>query len=98
MSAWILLELFAPAREAEETQRPRPWSRPWNGWPNVILADAAARSAGPQTLTEGGTWHQLAAVLYGYAAARSFNFDYLRLTRRQLHGPLAPLKGLLRRV
>jgi hypothetical protein len=33
-------------------------------------------------LTEGGTWHQLAATLFGYVTADMLSFDYLRDTHR----------------
>jgi hypothetical protein len=39
--------------------------------------------------TEGGTWHQLAAVLFGYVTADMLSFDYLRNTHcgtRKLRG------------
>ena len=52
----------------------------------------------PQALTERAVWHKLAATLFGYANVRLFDFDYLRLAQRELHGRLAPLAGLLRRV
>lgn len=35
-------------------------------------------------LTEGGTWHQLAAVLFGCATVDMFSFDYLRDARRKV--------------
>lgn len=38
----------------------------------------------PVTLTEDGTWHQLAATLFGYTTVDLFDFDYLRLVRRQI--------------
>jgi hypothetical protein len=44
-----------------------------NAW--LLLAFCGGRRP---TLTKDGDWHQLAAILYGYENAHSFDFNYLR--------------------
>jgi hypothetical protein len=50
-----------------------------------------AYSRSKPALTEGGPWHQLAAILFGYTGVDLFNFDYLKLYHFKNIGPAAKL-------